>query len=115
MIIERILVQILALYSHKVFFSGWALKENEKTKTREPVRRMMAEVKRLLEIIFHTEIANPCQKMNAQQMHEELLQRVQKGELYEENIPKVPTIQNWISGFLRRWKEAMALRSMDEK
>ena len=48
-------------------------------------------------------------------MHEELLQRVQKGELCEENIPKVPTIQNWISGFSRRWKEAMALRSMNEE
>ena len=74
MIIERILVQILALYSHRFFFSGWALKENEKTKTCEPVRRMMAEVKRLLEIMFHTGTANSRQKMNAQQMHEELLQ-----------------------------------------
>ena len=69
---------------------------------REPVRRMTAEVKHLLEIMFYTGTANLRQKMNAQQMHEELLQRVQKGELCEENILKVPTIQNWISGFSQR-------------
>ncbi|UZO23756.1 uncharacterized protein OCT59_016087 [Rhizophagus irregularis] len=66
--------------SHRFFFSGWALKENEKTKSREPAKRMTAEVKRLLEIMFHTGTANPRQKMNAQQMHEELLQRVHQVE-----------------------------------
>jgi hypothetical protein len=74
---------------------------------------MTIEVKHLLEIMFHTGTANPRQKMNAQQMHEELLQRAQ-GELCEEDVPKISTIQNWISGFSRRWKEAMALRSIDE-
>jgi hypothetical protein len=75
---------------------------------------MTAEVKRLLEIMFYIGTANPRQKMSPQQMHEELLEWVQKGELHEEDVPKVPTIQNWISGFSRRWKEAMALRSIDE-
>ncbi|CAB5380689.1 unnamed protein product [Rhizophagus irregularis] len=78
--------------SHRFFFSGWALKENEKTKSREPAKRMTAEVKRLLEIMFHTGMANPRQKMNAQQMHEELLQRVHQGELCEEDVPKISTI-----------------------
>ena len=64
----------MVLYSYRIFFSGWALKENEKTKTRKPVKRMTKEVKHLLEIMFHTGMANPRQKMNAQQMHEELLQ-----------------------------------------
>ncbi|CAB4383393.1 unnamed protein product [Rhizophagus irregularis] len=100
--------------SYRIFFSGWALKENEKTRTCEPVKRMTREVKHLLEIMFHTGTANPRQKMNAQQMHEELLQRAQQGELREEDVPKISMIQNWISGFSRRWKEAMALRSIDE-
>ncbi|PKC01088.1 hypothetical protein RhiirA5_427271 [Rhizophagus irregularis] len=56
---------------------------------------MTREIKHLLEIMFHTGTANPRQKMNTQQMHEELLQRAQQG-------------------FSRRWKEAMALRSIDE-
>ena len=75
---------------------------------------MTAEVKHLLEIMFHIGIANPRQKMSAQQMHEELLQRVQEDELCEEDVPKVSTIQNWILGFSRRWKEAMALRSINK-
>ncbi|PKK56406.1 hypothetical protein RhiirC2_721882, partial [Rhizophagus irregularis] len=82
--------------------AGWALKENEKTKSHEPAKRMTAEVKRLLEIMFYTGTANLRQKMNAQQMHEELLQRVHQGELSEGDVPKVSTIQNLISGFSRR-------------
>ena len=82
----------MVLHSYRIFFSGWALKENEKTKTREPVKRMTKEVKHLLEIMFHTGTANPRQKMNAQQMHEELLQRAQQGELCEEDVPKISTI-----------------------
>ena len=75
---------------------------------------MTAEVKRLLEVMFHTGTANPRQKLSAQQMHEELMQRVQQGELSEEDVPQISTIQNWIPGFSRKWKEAMALRSMDD-
>ena len=72
---------------------------------------MTVKIKHLLEIMFYTGTANPCQKMNIQQIHEKL---AQQGELCEENIPKVSTIQNWISGFSQRWKEAMALRSIDK-
>ncbi|CAG8819661.1 8546_t:CDS:1, partial [Racocetra fulgida] len=87
---------------------------NEKIRTRKPVKRMTEEVRQLLKMMFHMGTANPRQKMNAQQMHEKLLQQVQHGELREEDVPKASTIQNWIPGFSRRWKEAMALRSMDE-
>lgn len=75
---------------------------------------MSVRVKTLLEHMFHTGTANPRQKMNAQQMQEELLQRVEQGELELDDIPKTTSIQSWISGFSRRWKEAMALRSLDE-
>jgi len=56
-------------------------------------------VKHLLENMFHTGTANPNNKFSAQQMHEELVQRAQFGELDENDIPKISTIQNWISGF----------------
>ncbi|RHZ51763.1 hypothetical protein Glove_470g7 [Diversispora epigaea] len=100
--------------SPRFFFSGWALKENEKNKIREPVKRMTAEIKRLLEIMFHSGTANPHQKLNAQQMHEELLRRVEIGEIEENEIPKVTTISNWITVFSRKWKKAMALRTLEE-
>ncbi|RHZ82229.1 hypothetical protein Glove_110g46 [Diversispora epigaea] len=93
---------------------SWALKENEKNKIREPVKRMTAEIKRLLEIMFHSGTANPRQKLNAQQMHEELLRRAEIGEIEENEIPKVTTISNWITVFSRKWKEAMALRTLEE-
>ncbi|CAG8755689.1 18887_t:CDS:1, partial [Racocetra fulgida] len=87
---------------------------NERNKTREPIKRIIAEVKELLKIIFHSETANPCKKMNAQQMYEELLRRANLGEIDENNVPKVITITNWITVFSRKWKEAMTLRSLDE-
>ncbi|CAG8675828.1 12736_t:CDS:1, partial [Cetraspora pellucida] len=94
---------------------GWALKDNEKIHERDPVKRMTEQVKQLLETMFHTGTANPCQKMTAQQMHEELMIRVRNSELEQVDMPKITSIQNWISGFSRRWKEAMALRSLEEK
>ncbi|UZO02225.1 uncharacterized protein OCT59_020715 [Rhizophagus irregularis] len=98
----------------QMFTSGWALKENEKTRQRGPVKRISPQVKYLLESMFHTGTANPRQKLNAQQMHEELLKRAELGEIEENDIPKVTTITNWISTFSRKWKEAMALRTLEE-
>ena len=63
--------------------------------------------------MFHTRTANPNNKFSAQQMYEELVRRAQLGELEENDIPKTSTIQNWIAGFSRKWKEAMALRELE--
>ncbi len=56
----------------------------------------------LLENMFHTGTANPNNKFSAQQMHEELVQHAQSGELNENDISKTSTIQNWITGFSRK-------------
>ncbi|RHZ83505.1 hypothetical protein Glove_91g130 [Diversispora epigaea] len=100
--------------SYRFFFSGWVLKENEKNKIHEPVKRMTTEIKRLLEIMFHSGTANPRQKLNAQQMYEELLRHAEIGKIEENKIPKVTTISNWITVFSHKWKEAMALRTLEE-
>ncbi|RHZ82295.1 hypothetical protein Glove_109g253 [Diversispora epigaea] len=78
------------------------------------VKRMTMEVKKLLEIMFHSGTANPRQKFNAQQMHEELLRCAKISKIEKNKIPKVTTISNWITVFSRKWKEAMALRSLEE-
>jgi len=70
-------------------------------------------VKHLLENMFHTGTANTNNKFSAQQMYEELVRHAQLGELEENDIPKTSTIQNWIAGFSRKWKEAMALRELE--
>ncbi|PKK55232.1 hypothetical protein RhiirC2_803005, partial [Rhizophagus irregularis] len=100
--------------SQLIFTSGWALKEKEKTRQRDPIKRMSPQVKHFLESMFHTGTANPRQKLTAQQMQEELLRRAELGEIEENDVPKVSTITNWISTFSRKWKEAMALRSLEE-
>jgi hypothetical protein len=97
-----------------VFISGWALKSNKNHK-REPLKRIPKNVKYLLENMFHTGTANPSNKFSAQQMHDELVQRAQLGELDENDIPKSSTIQNWITGFSRKWKEVMAMRELEAR
>ena len=109
-----IVIYLFFWYSQRVFTSGWALKENEKTRQRGPIKRISPQVKHLLESMFHTGTANPRQKLNAQQMYEELLKRAELGEIEENDIPKVATITNWISTFSCKWKEAMALRFLEE-
>ncbi|CAB4375882.1 unnamed protein product [Rhizophagus irregularis] len=83
---------------HDVFVSGWALKSNKNYK-RESWKRISKSAKHLLENMFHTGTANPNNKFSAQQMYEELVRHVQLGELDENDVPKISTIQNWITGF----------------
>ena len=65
--------------------------------------------------MFHTGTANPNNKFSAQQMYEELIQRARVRELDENDIPKTSTIQNWIIGFSRKWKEVMAMRELEAR
>ncbi|RHZ76220.1 hypothetical protein Glove_200g10 [Diversispora epigaea] len=77
-------------------------------------KRIIPEIKTLLECMFHTGIANPRQKMSAQEMREELLLRESRGEINIDDIPKESTIANWITTFSRKWKQSMALRNIEE-
>jgi hypothetical protein len=78
------------------------------------VKRIVPEVKELLECMFHTGTANPRQKMSAQEMRNELLRRGHEGEICLDDILKESTIANWITTFSRKWKQSMALRNMEE-
>lgn len=69
---------------------------------------MSPKVKGLLEIMFHTGTLNPNHKMSAENMYEELLERVQRDELEEEELPKISTIANWITRTYAGWKKKMA-------
>ncbi|RIB06559.1 hypothetical protein C2G38_2216770 [Gigaspora rosea] len=72
------------------------------------------KIQQHLERLFHIGTANLRQKMTAEQMHIELKTLAQEGIVPLSDIPKVSSIRNWISGFSQRWKEAMALRSLEE-
>lgn len=64
--------------------------------------------------MFHTGTANPRLKMNANEMHEELLKRVADGEISKDDVSKISTISNWITNTSRSFKKTMALRLLEE-
>ena len=90
---------------------GWALKGNQKLGGRGG-KRMKKEVKTLLELFFLNGNRRSEDRMNAQGMRNELLKYVEAGELDEEDIPKVNTIQNWINTYARIFKERATERDL---
>jgi len=87
---------------------GWALKGNQKLGGRDG-KRMKKEVKALLELFFLNGNRRQKDRMNAQEMHDELLKYI---ETSEEDIPKVSTIQNWINTYTRIFKERATEREL---
>ncbi|CAG8741871.1 17359_t:CDS:2, partial [Rhizophagus irregularis] len=67
---------------------GWALKGNQKLGRRGGKRMKKRE-----------------DRLNARSMRDELLKHVEAGELEEEDILKVNTIQNWINTYTCVFKE----------
>jgi len=92
------------IFNFLIFVSGWALKEFQKNQ-KQPIKRISPKVRSLLEIMFHTGTVNPNQKMTAENMHEELSERVEYGALEEEEIPKISSIANWITRTYAGWKK----------
>jgi hypothetical protein len=84
---------------------GWALKSNQKLGGKGKGKRMKKQVKELLKSFFLNGNLNQKDKMSAKDMYNELLVFVESGELEAENIPKITTIQNWISSYARIFKE----------
>src|SRR6266498_1481712 len=90
---------------------GWALKGNQKLGGRGG-KRMKKEVKALLELFFLNGNRRSEDRMNARSMRDELLKHVEAGELEEEDIPKVNTIQNWINTYAHVFKERATERDL---
>ncbi|CAG8769008.1 32000_t:CDS:2 [Gigaspora margarita] len=61
--------------------------------------RIKKKVIELLKQFFLNGNINPEDRLNAQGMHAELMEFVRAGEIEEENVPKVGTIQNWIGRY----------------
>ena len=84
---------------------GWALKDKQTLGIRGSGTRIKKNVKAMLERFFLLGYQRRQDRMNVQAMHNELLKYVEIGELEEEDIPKVNTIQNWISSYTRAFKQ----------
>jgi len=57
---------------------------------------------------FHAGDADKSERYSAKEMLEALRKKVEMGELEETDIPKLKTIENWISRYSRQYKQAMA-------
>ncbi|RHZ71090.1 hypothetical protein Glove_262g77 [Diversispora epigaea] len=84
---------------------GWALKEKQTFGGKGTGKRMTKKVKSLLERFFLNGNLNPQDKLTAQEMRNELLNYVESNEIEEQDVPKVTTIQGWISRYAVAFKE----------
>jgi hypothetical protein len=84
---------------------GWVLKENQVFGGKGGEKRMTKKVKSLLECFFLNGNMNPQDKLTAQEMHDELLKYVESKEIEEQDVPKVSTIQGWISRYAAALKQ----------
>lgn len=87
------------------FPMGWALKSNQKLGGKGKGKRMKKQVKELLKSFFLNGNLSQKDKMSAKDMYNELLVFVESGEMEAEDVPKITTIQNWISTYARTFKE----------
>jgi hypothetical protein len=116
-----VLIKILYLDNNQIrslideeypFEKGWALKDkNVSGKGRG--KRMKKKVKNLLECFFHNGNINPQDKMNAQEMHTALFSFVESGEIEDDDIPKVSTIQGWISKYSAALKQLASEKALE--
>ncbi len=74
---------------------------------------MTNQVRVLLEGYFIAGNADKSNRYTAQDMQHELTKCAQEGEIDTENIPKIVTIQNWISKTTREYREKAATRVLN--
>jgi len=92
--------------------SGWALKEKQKFGKKGGGKRMSKNVISYLEAYFLAGDVNKSEKYTAQEMHNELKELVEEGILEAEEIPKVPTISNWISRYAQARRKVKAQQAL---
>ncbi|POG57742.1 hypothetical protein GLOIN_2v1791364 [Rhizophagus irregularis DAOM 181602=DAOM 197198] len=85
-------------------------KEEPKFGKKGAGKRMTNQVRALLEGYFMAGNADKSNRYTTQDMQRELEKCAQEGEIDKDDIPKVTTIQNWISKTTREHREEAATR-----
>ena len=80
--------------------SEWALKSKQKYGKKGGRKCISKRVWKLLEEYFLEGNIDKSKRFIATTMLENLRRKVEEGELDEEEIPKLQTIQGWISRYL---------------
>ncbi|CAG8852389.1 34680_t:CDS:2, partial [Gigaspora margarita] len=77
---------------------GWALKGSQKLGNRGGAR-IKKNIKLILERFFLNGNRRSQDRMNAQNMYNELLKYVEAGDIEKEDVPQISTIHNWINAY----------------
>ncbi|RHZ77160.1 hypothetical protein Glove_184g92 [Diversispora epigaea] len=93
---------------------GWALKANQKFGRRGGTK-MSKKIITLLQGFFHAGNADKSDRYSANDMLSELTHMANNGELDSEIIPKVETIENWISRYSAACKREMAAIALERQ
>ncbi|CAG8801914.1 30854_t:CDS:2, partial [Gigaspora margarita] len=84
---------------------GWALLGNTRFSKKGGEKKIKPKVVSILKQLFLNGNLNPKDKLTAKEMHEELLKFAHSGEIDEDYVPKVDTIQNWIGRYSRKFNQ----------
>jgi hypothetical protein len=78
---------------------GWALKENQKFGNKGGGTKFSKKIITILQGFFHAGNIDKSDRYNAQSMYSELLKMAEENEISQESIPKVESIQSWITRY----------------
>ena len=91
---------------------GWALRECQEFGKRGGGKHMTERVKQLLKTYFLSGDVDKKNRFTASTMLEELQKKVAIGELEIDEIPKIKTIENWITRYNQEHKKESAAKKL---
>ncbi|CAG8820539.1 40960_t:CDS:2, partial [Gigaspora margarita] len=83
-------------------------KENQKSSQRNKFVKIAPHVKLLLKTIF------VARAVNRKKMYQELQERLNKDELKPEEVPRLSTVQNWITKTILVIKQRLSKQILEE-
>ena len=94
--------------------SGWATKEVQKYGKKGGGKRIKKKISAILEECFLVGNVDKSHRMTAQDMRDLLTLKAQEGEIEKLDIPKVTTIQGWITRYAAQLREKSAQTVLQE-
>ena len=92
---------------------GWALRECQEFGKRGGGKHMTEQVKQLLKTYFLSGDVDKKNRFTASTMLEEPKKKVETGELEIDEIPKIKTIENWITRYNQEHKKESAAKKLN--
>ncbi|CAJ0839557.1 3989_t:CDS:2 [Entrophospora sp. SA101] len=78
---------------------GWTLRSNHKYGQRGSGKRITSKVRTYLEGFFLGGNVSKTDRMSAKDMMVELKKLMEEGEIQEEEVPEIKTIEGWITRY----------------